>query len=200
MNLCRNYLWIDSDSYFIRPFSTADFLHYSGVPYLVQHDCTDLLDFARREGKNKIIAHYHDTRKKLKKLFGRVGPDYDFGPSPVVWSADVLADMYGGYLGLGNETIYSLLTSFPCEILLYGEFVYQRKKIPVYSVGPFFKVYHYDEQFFEDEMHGVTVGDLAENYFGIVMQSNWATLPGKKRTLQQKIREKMRSLTGNFTP
>jgi hypothetical protein len=101
--------------------------------------------------------------------------------------------MYTGYLTSRDETIYSLLTSFPGEILLYGEFVYQRKKIPVYTVGSFFKVYHYAGQFFEDEMRGVTSNELAEKYLGIVMQSNWATMQEEKRPLLQRIREKMKS-------
>jgi len=198
MNICRNYLWLDSDGFFIRPFSTADFLHPIGTPYLVQHDCSDLLDFARRTGKIKIISDYHKTRKNMKKLFGRVGPDYDFGPSPVVWSSEVLKDMQSGYLGPKKETIYSLLTEYPCELLLYGEFVHQRKKIPVYPVQPFFKVYHYAEQFFEDEMRGVTREDLAANYLGIVMQSNWVRLPGKKKTIQQQVRKRIRNMAECF--
>jgi hypothetical protein len=150
-----------------------------------------LLDFARRTGKKKIIVDYHDTRRNMKKLFGRVGPDYDFGPSPVVWSTEVLVDMYSGYLRPKKETMFSLLAAYPCELLLYGEFVLQRKKIPAYPVGPFFKVYHYAEQFFEDEMRGITREELIEaGYLGIVIQSNWARLPGKKRSLHQKVRRK----------
>ena len=199
MNICRNYVWLDSDSFFIRPFSSGDFLHHSGVPYLVLHDCSDLLDFARRTGKKKIIIDYYNTRKNMKRLFGRIGPDYDFGPSPVAWSTEVLVDMHTGYLIPKQESIFSLLTSYPCELLLYGEFVFQRKKIPVYPVQPFFKVYHYAEQFFEDEMNGVSRDDLRAEYLGLVIQSNWTRLPGRKRSRWQRVREKIQTLSLCFT-
>jgi hypothetical protein len=197
LNICQNYLWLDSDSYFIKPFNTADFLHSSGVPYLVQHDCSDLLDFAKKAGMKRVISDYHETRQNMKKLFQRTGPDYDFGPSPVVWSVKVLEDIYSGYLKSQKKTIFSLLTSFPCEILLYGEFVHKRNKIPIYPAKPFFKVYHYIEQFLEDETHGVAVEDIAANYLGIVMQSNWAKV-AKRESLQQKLQRKIKNFGNPF--
>jgi len=199
MDNCLNYVWLDSDSYFIKPFNTYDFLHSSGDPYFVQHDCLDLLDFAKRRGRPKIVSDYHVLRKKFKQLFQRTGPNYDFGPCPVVWSVKVLEDMYTQYLVKKNETIFTLLMTYPSELLLYGEFVKQRQQIIVHPVKPFFKVYHYAEQFFEDEVNGVDHEELAEKYFGIVMQSNWAKLPEKKANVGKRIAKEIQRWKKHFT-
>ena len=40
-------------------------------------------------------------------------------------------------------------------------------------IEPMFKHYHYGEQYTEDKNNGVTEAKLAENFLGVVLQSNW---------------------------
>jgi len=69
LEICRNYLMIDSDSYFIRPFSIEDFMFDEDTPYTVMHEGRDLLDFAARQGKRKIKINYTTDRIQIKDYF-----------------------------------------------------------------------------------------------------------------------------------
>lgn len=181
MGFCENYVWIDSDSYFIKPFKVSDFFHDETVPYTVQHNSRDLFDFANRTGNKKIIDDFEKLAKKFRKLFNRSGPLYNFGCSPLIWSCKVLLSLHNDYLKPHNITVFDLLQEYHCEMQLYGEYLLFSKAIPVVPVDPLFKVYHYAEQFFEAQMNGESEILLSKQYLGVVLQSNWAKLPEKKK-------------------
>ena len=73
MDLCENYVWADSDSYFIRSFSRSDFLHNESYPYTVQHDLKDLRDFALRWNRTKIIRDFEERAKTFQNISNRSG-------------------------------------------------------------------------------------------------------------------------------
>ena len=188
MGFCKNYIWIDSDSYFIKYFRSADFLSNDNIPYTVQHNFDELRAFAKRIKKNKIIIDFETMAKKFQKLFDRSGPYYDFGPSPLVWSCRVLKSLYEDYLKPENLSIFNLLRDYPCEMQLYGEYLHYSKLIPIIPVQPIFKVFHYPEQFFESQMKGESEYSLSKKYLGIVFQSNWSKIKEKK-----KIKDRIKS-------
>jgi hypothetical protein len=181
MGLCENYLWLDSDSYFIKTFHRENFFHAETTPYTVQHLAQDLLGFAARTKNKKITRDFNNMAVKFQKLFHRSGPLYDFGCSPLLWSCRVLESLADDYLKPDNKTIYTLLQEYPSEMQLYGEYLLFSKKIPIVPTGPFFKVYHYAEQFFEAQMQGESELSLAKKYLGVVVQANWAKLAEKKK-------------------
>jgi hypothetical protein len=181
MGLCENYLWIDSDSYFIKTFHRENFFHDESTPYTVQHLAQDLLGFAARTKNKKITRDFENMAIKFQKLFHRSGPLYDFGCSPLLWSCKVLKSLAEDYLKPGNKTIFTLLQEYPCEMQLYGEYLLFSKKIPLVPIDPLFKVYHYAKQFFEAQMQGESEFSLAKQYLGVVMQSYWAKLPEQKK-------------------
>lgn len=176
LGLATNYLWIDSDSYFIRPFGEQDFMQ-GEIPLIVMHDGGDLFEFMGRQGKPNVLTDFQKTVGKTRDFFGRIGPVYDFGPSPVLWATPVLQTLAEDFLRPRGMTIYQLLAEYPGEITLYGEFLLYAKTIPVLPTGPFFKVFHYPEQFFAAQEQGEWDVSLAERYLGVVIQSNWARLP-----------------------
>lgn len=180
LNTCRNYLWIDADSYFIREFRLSDFLDQAGVPYTIQHESEELFSFAATYD-DSIIEDFQRMAIKFKRLFNRTGPLYNFGYSPLIWSCKVLKHLYEDFLVPRNQTIFTLLLKYPCEMQLYGEYLYYSKTIPIVTKKPLFKVYHYDEQFFREQEYGQNEYSLSKDYLGIVMQSNWAS-PKKRKT------------------
>jgi len=181
MGFCENYVWIDSDSYFIKTFRVADFFYDDITPYTIQHRSKDLLGFAKRTENKKIIDDFQTMAIKFQKIFEHSGPLYDFGCPPLIWSCKVLKSLYEDYLSPKNNTIFDLLNEYPCEMQLYGEYLLFSKIIPIVPIDPLFKVYHYAEQFFEAQMNGESEFFLSKKYFGVVMQSNWTKLPGQKR-------------------
>ena len=189
MGFCENYLWLDSDSYFIREFHIADFFHDETTPYTVQHDLKDLRGFAARWNKPNIIRDFEKTAKALQNISDRYGPCFNFGPSPVIWSTHVLKSLHEEYLPKEKKNIYELLEEYPCELQLYGEYLHRSNKIPILPIGPLFKVFHYAEQFYESQMIGESEYSLSKEYLGIVIQSNWSTAK-KRKSIFDRIKKR----------
>lgn len=191
LGLCENYFWVDSDSYFIRPFQTADFFSAAGHPSLVMYEGGELFAFAREHGKEKIITDYGRTAAEFKDLFDRQGPDYLFGPSPLLWSCEVLQGLHEEFLCRQGRSIYEFFRAHPCEINLYAEYLLSSNKVPFEPRAPFFKVFHYPEQFYESQYLGEWDHSLAGDYMGVIIQSNWAKPDFKKmqkKTLADRVK------------
>ena len=198
-NPCENYVWIDSDSYFIKNFTTSDFFSSNGItPYTIMHLSTDLFDFANKFGKKRIVDDFNKMSRKFKKIFNRKGPSYDFGPSPLIWSSKVLKSLHKEYLNKKNITIYNLLHAYPCEMQLYGEYMLHSHIIPVCQREPLFKVYHYAEQYFESQMKGEYEYSLSKKYLGIVIQSYWTNLKQTKKNSLSRFKKNLKKLLNKF--
>lgn len=180
MGFCHNYAWLDSDSYFIRPFGTKDFFYDATTPYTIMNVPEELFEFAEKYNK-KVKDNFINMAEKFKKIFNRSGENYDFGYPVLIWSCKVLKSLYEEHLLPENKTIYELLYNYPCEMQIYGEYVLYSKKIPVVPSKLLFKFFHYKEQFFESQMMGESEYSLAKDYMGIVMQSNWTKIEEKKK-------------------
>ncbi|HEY6872627.1 MAG TPA: DUF6492 family protein [Geobacteraceae bacterium] len=186
LGICRNYLMVDSDSYFIRDFNIKDFMYDETVPYTVMHEGKELLGFAARTGRDKIRRNFIKDRAAAQKYFGRPGRVYDFGPTPIICNADVWKNLAEHYGKSNNLSFADMITMFPNEMLWYGEALLYYRPIQVMPVEPLFKVFHYKEQYEESLAHNENERIFAENYLGIIKQSNWDTtldlIPRKKRS------------------
>ncbi len=176
LGLCENYVMIDSDSYFIRPFKVSDFM-YGDVPYTVMHEQHEL--FSWTCGKTKQLGFdpqqsFAECRLKVMDLFDRAfGRLYDFGPGPVIWSSKVWQSFEEMYLKPSNVTLTQAISKVPSEFTFYGEWLLATRQIPILPIEPMFKFFHYKGQYDEMKQQGVTEADLAKVYMGVVMQGNW---------------------------
>jgi len=168
-----HYVVIDSDSFFIRPFSKEDFSQDDEFPFTVMHKCEDLLEFCEQNKMHFVKTNYEKERKNLQSLFNRDGDIYDFGPTPVVWGSEVWQKLKDDYLRKNNISLGALISKYPSELLLYGEALLEYKPFPIYAKKPLFKVFHYKEQFDALGVAERSTEHLAQKYLGIVMQSNW---------------------------
>ncbi len=173
LGISKNYLCLDSDSIFIRDFNIGDFLAHDGNPYTVCHQSKDLLQLAANKNRLNIIHDYLEESKRAKSIFGRVGPGYDFGPPPMIWSSKVWSDLAENYLEPKGMTLWDAIDTYPAEIRWYGEALLQYKSIPLYPIEPLFRFYHYDWQYYALKKQGENIEKLKQNYFGVVLQSNW---------------------------
>ena len=173
LHQCAAYLCLDSDSIFIRKFHTSDFLAADGVPYTTMHQSKELLQLAVNLGKPKIAENYRQGCGFAKAIFNRSGPDYDFGPTPVIWASKVWQDLANRYLEPRGMSFMDAINQHPSEIRWYGETLLQYQSIPLHPIEPLFRVYHTDWQYFAQRKMGETLEKLQENYLGVVMQSNW---------------------------
>lgn len=173
LDQCHNYLVVDSDSYFIKSFAMSDFIVNDTVPYTVMHECKDLLQFAARAGKRKVIAEYIELRQEFQGIFGRRGRHFDFGPTPVIWAKTVWEGLAKNYAITRGTNIFEMICKHPCELLWYGEYLLHATPFPIMPVEPLFKVYHYKEQYDEGQRLGENDRVIAQNFLGVVLQSNW---------------------------
>lgn len=200
MDLCKNYVWVDSDSYFIKSFSINDFFYDENTPYTIRHESEELRHFSAKHN-SIVIQDFERMARKFQQLFNRSGPYYNFGYPPMIWSCCVLQSLYEDYIKQNDTTIFQILQEYPCEMQLYGEYLLYSKLIPLIPIEPMFKVFHYAEQFLESQMLGESEFSLAQDYFGIVIQSNWATIDKKKKVAPRlrhffrKLRRRLNQLT-----
>lgn len=173
LGLAENYLCLDSDLKFIREFRRSDFLAPDGNPYTVIHQAKELLQAAANSGKRKVVAEFYEESQRAKSIFGRSGPDYDFGPAPMIWSKRVWQDLAEKYLAPQGITIWEAIQKHPAEIRWYGEALLHFASIPLYPIEPLFRIYHYDWQYFQARRAGESEEKLKANYLGVGYQSNW---------------------------
>lgn len=178
LKICQNYLMIDSDSYFIKPFYIKDFIvdGTEDAPYTVMHEQKDL--FSWTCNKKQVLGFdpmeaFKDCREPIMNLFERKGRLYDFGPGPCIWSSKVWKSLEEKYLEPNNLTLATAIRNIKSEFTWYGEWLLTDKTIPIYPIEPIFKFFHYDQQYVESKNLGYEEQDYAKVYMGIVMQSNW---------------------------
>ncbi len=173
LNACNAYLCLDSDSLFIRSFHRSDFMATDDVPFTTLHQAKELLQLASNLGKSKTVTNFALENARAKELFGRHGPDYDFGPTPVMWATKVWKDLASQYLEPRGWSFMDAINYYPAELRWYGEALLAYKSITLHPVEPLFRVYHTDWQYFTQRKLGENIEKLRGNYLGVVMQSNW---------------------------
>jgi len=170
---CESWLCIDSDTVFLRDISRADFLTPAGHPYTLMHQSRELMQLALNRGHADMLTHFREESARMKAMFGRTGPDLDFGPTPALWSARVWADLHEHMLAPRGWTLWDAIDHIPTEIRWYGEALLAYRSIPLDAIEPLFRVYHHEWQFFALQRQGETPQTLAAQFLGAVYQSNW---------------------------
>jgi hypothetical protein len=170
---CAAYLCLDSDSIFIKEFFLKDFIAPDGAPYTTLHQCKDYLQQAVNLGRMQVVRDFNFDSKRGRQIFSRVGPEYDFGPTPVVWSCKVWQDLAANFLEPRGWSLLDAIQHFSAELRWYGEALLAYKSIPLHPIEPLFRVYHTDWQYFSQRRSGETIAKLREQYLGVVIQSNW---------------------------
>lgn len=166
------YLSLDSDSFFTEPFYLSYFMHADGAPFSLLHEAEDLLQDAMLLNKRQVILDFQRESQRMKELFGRFGPDYDFGPPPMIWSAAVWKDLDQQFLQPRNMRIWEAIATYPAEIRWYGEALLKFQSISIHPTKPLFKFYHYAWQRRAEKIRA-RQGQSGPNYIGTVLQSNW---------------------------
>lgn len=169
----ENYVCVDSDAIFIRPFEEGSFLSESGIPYTVIDQGHDFLNECLRGSRQYVIENFFAESRKIKALFKRTGIDYSFGPFPVVWNREVWISFEENYLSPNKMSILSAISNYPVESHWYGEALLKYQAIKLIPRQSIFFVYHYGWQHVEHKKNGVTEADLALMYDGVIYQSAW---------------------------
>ena len=177
LGLCYNYISVDSDGYFIKPFGVKDFIADidTHTPYTVMHEQKDLFSWTAKNlqllGFDPQIS-FAEHITSGQEVFGRTSKRlYDFGPLPI-YSCDVWSALEENYIKPNGLTIRDLLRQISNEFTWYGETLLTFKPIELWPIEPIFKMFHYMQQYKDYKNAGYTEQDWAKNYLGICMQSS----------------------------
>ena len=171
-NIAEFFFLIDSDMYFIKDFTTIDFL-VDDVPYLTMHECKELLEYSHLiHGDDRMTHWFKDERLAIMEIFGRKGKCYDYSGSANLYISKVFESLYEEYCKTNNLTFLDLLTFKASENTWYGEYVLSMG-IQYMPCAPMFKTFHYKWQYDHSKSLGITESMISDNYLGITMQSNW---------------------------
>lgn len=175
LGLCENYVMLDSDAQFIKPFFVSDFMFDEDTPYTVCHQQKELWNWSvLKTGMLGFDPKESFTRERLTimEMFSRSGMVYDFGPIPVIWSTKVWKAL-DEVMQLNSLTFKDLMNICPSEFTWYGEALLYSECIRLMPIEPIFKVFHYHQQYVEYKQAGISLDQISQNYMGIVLQSNW---------------------------
>jgi hypothetical protein len=170
---CNAYLCIDSESIFLRAFRVEDFMTKDGIPYTVMHQNKELIQAAENKKIFKVFESHQRDSTLIKSKFVREGPNYAFGPTPVVWSPDVWRALDEKFLQPKKITLWELIQEFPHELSWYGEALLNYRTIPLLPIEPLMRVYHYSWQYYFLRKSGESEETIKKSYLGILKQSNW---------------------------
>jgi hypothetical protein len=174
--ISENYICLDSDAFFIRPFTVADFMYDDHTPYTVMHEQKELFSWTSHnliELKWNPKNSFKRNRTAIMSIFGRQGKMYDFGPNPIVMNSKVLESFYVNYLKPNNLTTEDIIQVSSDEYTWYGESLLAFNSIKLMPAEPLFKVFHYPKQYIEYKQQNITKEIISENYMGIIIQSNF---------------------------
>ena len=195
--LAQNYLCLDSDCLFIRPFGETDFLAPDESPYSVLHEGKMFRQFCATHGLAAALRESDANKKVGLALLGRKGPLYNFGPLPVIWSARVWEALSDRFLSARGWSMFDAIRSHPHEATWYGEALLNYEVIPVYPREPLFRAYLYLEEYEADQRMRVTTETLASDYLGVVFQSNWYPKRlGMSKNFAYKLKRELRKFRG----
>lgn len=173
LGLSDAYLCLDSDSAFIRPFKTDEYLAADGTPYTVMNEAHDLLFDALTRGKGGVIDNFRREAQAVQGLFERRGKAYSFGPMPMVWHRAVWESLEAQYLIPRGLNFADAIKIAPLESRWYGEALLKYKALALMPTEPFFRVYHYAWQLDKDRRRHIGLEQLAQLYGGVIYQSSW---------------------------
>jgi len=180
LGVCENYLSIDADSEFIRPFYLNEFMYDEKTPYTIMHESKSFLEMAENINIKRIF--FIEALEAVRAEMKTHGKYWDYGPSPYLWNCNVWQHFNENYLIDKNISFEEYLNNLhklsPSECVIYGEYLRKTKLFEIVPVENYFKVYHYKEQF-DLEKKFFDKEKLSKTYMGIIIQSN--IIPTKKR-------------------
>ena len=194
-----SYLCLDSDCFFIKPFSSRDFLTKDGTPYTIIDEGRDLMRSCLSNGKIQILENFQRESKSVQIYLGRDGKHYNFGPNCPVWDRRVWQSLDEGFLRPQKKSFLDIILLSPNEQRWYGEALLKYKAIDLHPSQPFFKMYHYAWQRRKDIRSGIGLQQLASIYSGVSYQSAWERQmdwPKEGGSVLSKLGRRIRTILG----
>jgi hypothetical protein len=172
MDLCDNYLCLDSDAEFIRDFFFCDFMYDLNTPFTILIEDNELVvdpEFYKVHwvGREKLL-------KEIKKELGLEDQRMLTCHNMAIFSTKVLKTFKEKYLLARGYTYVDAMKISPYEFSWYNFWLQKDKAIPIEFREPLFKMIYSKNQHLEYLRKNITVKDISRGYLGIVMNSNYS--------------------------
>lgn len=182
LNLAENYMPIDSDGEFLRPFAMADFIAEDGNPYTILEEDNEL----------KVDPVYYNhcnwlgREKIIRKIYGEI--DYSnrvmiTAHGFCIFSSKVLSDFKRNFMNKKKYTYKNLMEISSYEFSWYNLWLQKTQCIPIHYREPLFKYFHTKEQLIWYKRQKITLSDIRRGYLGIVVNSNFQPGRGENNPL-----------------
>ena len=172
LNLCKNYLCIDSELEFIREFHIDEFMYDEETPYSVLIEDHDLL--ANPNYYNAFWTEREKSLERIKEVYGIKDRHILTCHGMQTFSAKVLKSMEEDFMRPNGYSYLDLLKVSPYEFSWYNYYLQKTRPIEIHPCEPHFKTYHMPYQQIVDAMQGIDLESLKRAYCGIILNSNYS--------------------------
>ncbi|SCY73142.1 DUF6492 family protein [Butyrivibrio sp. INlla14] len=181
LKLCENYMCLDSDALFIRPFYIKDFIYEDAIPYTVLIEDNDL---CADNYYNQM--YWVGRRKQIAKIEDAIG----YHPHHLltchgfqIFSGTVLKSLKEDFMAERGYEYKDLIQIAPYEFSWYNLWLQKTKKIPINPIEPLFKTIHLKQHHINYYLAGMRFNDWARSYVGIIVNSNYGVGSGEYEDL-----------------
>lgn len=172
LGLCKNYMCLDSEAYFIRDFFLDEFMYDDEYPYTILVDDNEL-----KVNPNYYHQYWIGREKHINMIMDKL----EYNTSHLltchgfqIFNVKVLRNFKQDYMKPNCISYLDLIKESPYEFSWYNIWLQKTHIIPLYICGPLFKIYHMSYQQYIDFMLNVNEEELSRGYVGIVMNSNFS--------------------------
>lgn len=171
MGLCSNYMCIDSDAVFIRPFYMKDFMYDENTPYTSLEEDNDL--------KSDVYynrLYWNSRMERIKKI----EDELDYHPHHLltchgfqIFSGAVLNSLKNDFMMPHGYTYKNLIEISPYEFTWYNLWLQKTEVISIHPIAYLFKCFHLKQHHIISVLGGMKIEDWAKGYIGIIVNSNY---------------------------
>lgn len=171
LGLAENYLCVDSEVEFIRPFSETDFMYSTNVPFSILTQDLEL---------DVDPTYFEQYGRRRHESLEHIAREIGWDPRVIltchgqtVFSAAVLRSWKSDFLEPRGWSYLDALECEPYEFTWYNLWLQKSGVIPVHPREPWIKIFHHEGQHMEYLARGLTHADLARGYLGVLVNSNF---------------------------
>ncbi|MGN0428155.1 MAG: DUF6492 family protein [Agathobacter sp.] len=182
MGECENYMCLDSDALFIRPFFLRDFMFDQTTPYTILVEDNDL--------KSDVFYNQMYWNGRMKRL-EKIEDALDYHPYHMmtchgmqILSAKVLQSLKINFMSPNGYLYKDIIQIAPYEFSWYNFWLQKTKEIPIYQIEPLFKTFHLKQHLIFSVLQGMQIENWAKGYVGIVVNSNYGVGEGEYDDLE----------------
>lgn len=172
LEYAENYLPIDSDCEFIRPFYQSDFIAKDVYPFTILIEDNEL--------KVDPAYFYKCDWTGRETLIKNICKAMEYTPDTLltahgfcILSSFVLKNLKEKFMKSMQYSYIDLLAISPYEFSWYNMWLQKTNLIPIHFREPLFKTFHTEDQLKWYKYRKISIEDIARGYIGIVVNSNF---------------------------